>query len=678
MLQLLIKSFRMKRPIVLILILAGFSLNLPAIKYELQSPDNKITVTIDVREKIYYSVAWQNIQIIEPSAISMTIDENQVLGHNSKVKKVVTNIEDQKIYPPVKEKRKEIIDRYNEMEFSFAGNWGLVFRAYDDGISWRFTTDFKNEITVFDEEATFKFSRNDTIFIPLVTCYENSGGLDCFHSSYEEVYRRLPVSEIPADAHGLLPALVNPGENRPGILITEADLEDYPGMYLSGSRDESSSLKGIFPRYPVEFRETGEQYTWMAVTKRADYIARTTGNRQFPWRVIVIAENDRVLAETDIVYRLSGECRLDDVSWIIPGKSTSEWLIANNIYGVDFKSGWNTNTYKYYIDFGSKFGLQYILFDAGWSKPQDVFELNPEMDMDYLTSYAREKNVGLVLWTSALAMEKQIDAALEQFAKWGVKGIMVDFMNRDDQPTINFLHKVAEKVAEKHIIVDFHGVSKPEGLHRKYPNVMTREGFIAYEYDKWSDILTPEYEVTIPFIRMVAGPMDYEPGTMQNAQKHDFRMTDERPMSQGTRIHQMAMFVVYESPYAKMGGNPSDYLREPEYTQFIIDIPTVWDETKVLEAKVSDYIITIRKAENGDFYVAGMTDWSPRKFTINCSFLDEGEYTTVIYQDGINADRYASDYKRIEIKVNKSSILNIEMAPGGGWVGRFREVNREQ
>jgi len=393
--------------------------------------------------------------------------------------------------------------------------------------------------------------------------------------------------------------------------------------------------------------------------------------------VIVIAENDRVLAETDIVYRLSGECRLDDVSWIIPGKSTSEWLIANNIYGVDFKSGWNTNTYKYYIDFGSKFGLQYILFDAGWSKPQDVFELNPEMDMEYLTSYARQKNVGLVLWTSALAMDRQMEAALEQFSEWGVKGIMVDFMNRDDQPTINFLHKVAEKAAEKHIIVDFHGVSKPEGLHRKYPNVMTREGFIAYEYDKWSDILTPEYEVTIPFIRMVAGPMDYEPGTMQNAQKHDFRMTDERPMSQGTRIHQMAMFVVYESPYAKMGGNPSDYLREPEYTQFIVDIPTVWDETKVLEAKVSDYIITIRKAENGDFYVAGMTDWSPRKLTINCSFLDEGEYTTVIYQDGINADRYASDYKRIEIKVNKSSILNIEMAPGGGWVGRFREVKRE-
>lgn len=665
----------MNRTIVLAFIFLGFCYNLSAKKYELQSPDQKTKVIIDIGDEIYYSVLWQDIRVIEPSEISMTIDENQVLGHNPKVKKIVTNFIDDKIYPPVREKRKEIIERCNEMEFSFAGNWSLIFRAYDDGISWRFSTDFKNEITVFNEEATFRFSRDDTIFIPLVTCDENSDGLDCFHSSYEEVYHKLPVSEVSKDSHGLLPILVYPGENRPGILIAEADLEDYPGMYLCGTGDGNPSLKGIFPGYPIEFREVGQEYTWMAVTKRDNYIARTKGIRKYPWRIIVIAEDDKMLAGTDIVYRLSGECHLQDVGWITPGKSQSEWLIANNIYGVDFKSGWNTETYKYYIDFASKFGLRYVLFDAGWSKPQDVFELNPDMDMDYLAGYAKEKNVGLVLWTSALAMEKQMDAALEQFSKWGIKGIMVDFMNRDDQPTINFLHKVAEKAAEKHIIVDFHGVSKPEGLHRKYPNVMTREGFIAYEYDKWSEILTPEYEVTIPFIRMVAGPMDYEPGAMQNAQRHDFRMIDQRPMSQGTRIHQMAMFVVYESPYAKMGGNPSDYLKEPEYTQFIVDIPTVWDETKILEGKVSDYIITMRKAENGDFYVAGMTDWSLRKFTIDCSFLGEGEYTAVIYQDGINADRYASDYKRIEMRVNKSTIMNIEMAPGGGWVGRF--VKRE-
>ena len=668
----------MKRPIVLILILAGFSLNLPAIKYELHSPDNKITVTIDVREKIYYSVAWRNIQIIEPSSISMTIDGNQVLGENPKVRTVETNFINEKIYPPVKQKRKEVIDRCNEIKFSFSGKWGLIFRAYDDGVSWRFMTGFDKEITVINEQAVFNFPYNDSIFIPFVNCKNNPDDVDCFHSSYEELYRKLPVSEIPNDVYGLLPSLICPADNRPRILITEADLEDYPGMYISGKGDGRASLKAVFPGYPLEFREIGEVYTWMAVTRRADYIARTNGNRRFPWRIIVIAENDKMLAQTDIVYRLSGECRLDDVSWITPGKSTSEWLIANNIYGVDFKSGWNTETYKYYIDFISKFGMKYVLFDAGWSKPQDIFELNPEMDMDWLAAYAKEKNVGLVLWTSALAMEKQMDAALEQFSEWGVKGIMVDFMNRDDQPTINFLHKVAEKAAEKHIMVDFHGVSKPEGIHRKYPNVMTREGFIAYEYDKWSDILTPEYEVTIPFIRMVAGPMDYEPGAMQNAQKNDFRMIDERPMSQGTRIHQMAMFIVYESPYAKMGGNPSDYLKEPEYTQFIADMPTVWDETQILEGKVSDYIIIMRKAENGDFYLAGMTDWSPRKFNIDCSFLGEGEYTAVIYQDGINADRYASDYKRTGVRVNKSTNLNIEMAPGGGWVGRFKEVSSEQ
>jgi alpha-glucosidase len=655
----------------LTLIFLGLCFNMQAKKYTLESPEKRIAVAIEIGDRISYSVSWQNILIIQPSSISMTIDGNQVLGENPKVRKVETNFINEKIYPPVKQKRKEVTDRCNEMKFSFSGKWGLIFRVYDDGVSWRFTTGFDKEITVINEEAVFNFPYNDSIFIPFVNCKNNPDDVDCFHSSYEELYRKLPVSEIPTDVHGLLPALVCPADNRPRILITEADLEDYPGMYLCGEGGGRASLKAIFPGYPVESREIGEVYTWMAVTRRADYIARTNGNRRFPWRIIVIAENDKMLAETDIVYRLSGECRLDDVSWITPGKSTSEWLIANNIYGVDFKSGWNTETYKYYIDFVSKFGMKYVLFDAGWSKPQDIFELNPEMDMDWLAAYAKEKNVGLVLWTSALAMEKQMDAALEQFSEWGVKGIMVDFMNRDDQPTINFLHKVAEKAAEKHIMVDFHGVSKPEGLHRKYPNVMTREGFIAYEYDKWSDILTPEYEVTIPFIRMVAGPMDYEPGAMQNAQKNDFRMIDERPMSQGTRIHQMAMFIVYESPYAKMGGNPSDYLKEPEYTQFIADMPTVWDETKILEGKVSDYIIIMRKAENGDFYLAGMTDWSPRKFNIDCSFLGEGEYTAVIYQDGINADRYATDYKRTGLRVNKSTNLNIEMAPGGGWVGRF-------
>jgi alpha-glucosidase len=661
----------MMRSIILAIFFSVIGFTLHARKYEIQSPDQIIQVTINIKDNISYSVSYQGIPIIDLSHISLTIGDNNILGQSPNVIKVETSIINDKIYPPIKGKRKEIIDRYNEIEFSFSGRWGLVFRVYNDGICWRFVTRINKEITILNEEATFHFTNNDSVFIPLVNCGNNPDDIDCFHSSYEELYRKLPVSEVASDIHGLLPSLIYQSDNRPRILITEADLEDYPGMYLSGSEDGTSTLKAIFPRYPLEFREIGEQYTWMAVTKRADYIAKTNGTRKFPWRVIVIAEDDKALAETDIVYRLSDKCRLDDVSWITPGKSQSEWLIANNIYGVDFRSGWNTDTYKYYIDFASKFGLKYVLFDAGWSKPQDVFELNPDMDMEYLTSYAKQNNVGIVLWTSALAMDKQMDDALDQFSKWGIKGIMVDFMNRDDQPTINFLYRVAEKAAEKHIIVDFHGVSKPEGLHRSYPNVMTREGFIAYEYDKWSDILTPEYELTLPFIRMVAGPMDYEPGAMQNAQKQNFRMIDERPMSQGTRIHQMAMFVVYESPYAKMGGNPSDYLKEPEYTQFIADIPTVWDETKILEGKVSDYVITLRRAENGDFYLGGMTDWSPREFTIDCSFLDEGEYKAVIYQDGINADRYASDYKRIEMKVNKSTILHIEMAPGGGWVGRL-------
>jgi alpha-glucosidase len=339
---------------------------------------------------------------------------------------------------------------------------------------------------------------------------------------------------------------------------------------------------------------------------------------------------------------------------------------------VDFKSGANTNTYKYYIDFASDFGMNYVLFDAGWSDPRDIFKLNPEMDMEVLAKYAHEKGVGLVLWTSSYALDRQMENALNRFQQWGIKGIMVDFMNRDDQVTVNFFRRTAEETAKRHIFVDFHGSYKPDGINRRYPNVITSEGAMGLEYYKFSDKNSPENEVVLLFTRLVAGPYDYEPGAMRNEIPENYRPIGNKLTSLGTRIHQMALCVAYESPYSKLGGNVSDYLTEPEYTSFLVKIPTIWEETKVLKAKVADYAVIARKDENGDWYISAVNDWTARDLEIDFSFLpDEKSHKIEIYHDGINADRYASDYKHIVSNVLKTDNLRIHLAPGGGWVAKI-------
>lgn len=674
----------MNRGILISVLITIASLHIHAKEYRLNSPDQNISVSISISDKVYYAVSYKNNQLIDPSPLSMTIDGKIVPAKNPVVSEIRREEINRRLQPAIKEKRSVIIDHCNELQLVFSDSCRISFRAYNDGIAWRFATGFSASILVEDEEVSFNFAGHDSLLIPVIQCKDDiNTEVDCFHTAYEHPYEKIAVSNGLNAAIGLLPALVIPEKEQPKMLITETGVEDYPGMYLKGKTtgkttgnvegNQRTSLKGIFPGYPLEFKQlaVAGEFRWKAVSKRADYLAETKGTREFPWRILIIAENDRMLAETDMVLRLSGEPVLADCSWIKPGKSTSEWLYANHIYGVDFKAGYNTTTYKYYIDFAHRFGLEYVLLDAGWSNPNDILDLTPEMDMEELTAYAREKNVGLVLWTSSIAMETQMDKALRQFQYWGIKGIMVDFFNRDDQLLIRSLQEIAKKAAEKHIFVDFHGVSKPEGIRGRYPNVMTREGLMAFENYKWEASPAPEYELTIPFTRMVAGPVDYEPGAMRNATRADFYPVDGQPMSLGTRIHQLAMFIVYESPYAKMGGNPSDYLKEPEYTQFIADIPTVWDETRVLDGKVTDYIVTLRKAENGDYYMGAMTDWTPREIEIDFSFLGEGSYQMVIFQDGINADTYASDYKITSLSISRSDKHLIKMAPGGGWVAHI-------
>jgi len=629
--------------------------------YTLYSPDKRIEVAVSVTDRVLYSIVYDSKNLINPSAISMTINDNVVLGKGLlKVEFAEQRSADEKILPPVKEKRAVITDRWNEITLHFRGNYGLVFRAYDDGAAYRFFTGYRRDIKINSEEATFIFAENHSVWFPFTKS---------LHTSFESNYTYLPLAEIGSQRFGYAPVLVDvPGG--PKVAVTEADLEDYPGMFLTGNDKGGPMLTGKFAPYPLEEKLREQSDRELEVVKAADYIAMTKGNRNYPWRILAIAPTDGRLIENDIIYRLAAPSRIKDPSWIKPGKVAWDWWNANNIFGVGFKSGTNTDTYKRYVDFASKNGIEYIILDEGWSAPDDLFKINPEIDMTDLLAYAGDRNVGIVLWCVWYTLDNQMDRALDQFVKWGVRGVKVDFMDRDDQKMVGFYWRCAEAAAKRRLVVDFHGAHKPTGMRRAYPNVLTNEGVMGLEYSKWSATVTPEHDLLIPFIRMLAGPMDFTPGAMRNAQENQFRTVFDVPMSQGTRCHQLAMYVVYESPLQMLCDSPSSYEREPEVLSFLSAVPTVWDETMALDAKVGDYLAVARKSGR-DWYVGAMTNWTPRALEIKLDFLDDGTYEAEIYADGTNADRFASDFRKEVRLVGRGDVLKIDLAPGGGWAARI-------
>jgi alpha-glucosidase len=453
------------------------------------------------------------------------------------------------------------------------------------------------------------------------------------------------------------------------LLLTESDLFNYAGMWLRGNGN--GGVKGVFPYYPKRKEIQGDRNE--LVPEREDFIASLNGRQSLPWRVLMISREDADLLTNQLVYQLASPSE-GDYSWVKPGKVQWDWWNANNIRGVDFRAGINNETYKYYIDFASTYGIEYVILDEGWSDTRDLMKESPDIDIAELSAYASDKGVGIILWTNWLALDGELlEPTLDQFAKWGIKGIKVDFMQRDDQEMVNYYIKVSEAAAQRKMLVDFHGAYKPTGLYRTYPNVVTYEGVLGLEQSKGSDIVDPEHNETIPFIRMVAGPMDYTPGAMLNAQKDNWKPVWSKPMSMGTRVHQLAMFVVYESPLQMLADNPTHYYEEPEAMEFLKEVPTAWAETIPLQAQIGDYVLVARKAKNGDWYIGGMTDWLERELNFNLSFLDDGEYTMQVWKDGINADRNAQDFKMEMIDINKNSIVIADMAKGGGWTAIIRK-----
>jgi len=630
-------------------------------EYVLVSPGGKtrVVVTLDKKAGILAACYFLDKAMTTLGPIGMETGDGKILGSSAKVRTVNRRSVDEWITPVVAQKRKQISDRFAEMEILFREPFRLVFRAYDDGVAYRIKTDIDGEIEVKSEQAAFSFPADEKLFIPTdVSMFTHS----------ERSYQNLSLSEISPDTLSSVPFMVD-RKDGVKILITESDLEDYPGLYVFGTNGNTLNVK--FPPYVLTEKLVRDRNIRPVTV--AGYIAKTRGTRYFPWRVIAFAAEDRDIIGNDIVYRLASPCRLDDTSWIKPGKVAWDWWNANNNKGVPFRSGVNNDTYRYYIDFASQYGLQYIILDEGWSKPSDLFEMNPSVNVPELCKYAQSKGVDIILWCLWNALDKDLDKALDQFKAWDVKGIKVDFMQRDDQAMVNYYWKISKAAAEHHLLVDFHGAYKPCGLERTYPNMLTREGVKGLEHNKWSADITPDHDCTLPFIRMFAGPMDYTPGAMRNSEENNFKADFNRPMSQGTRCHQLGLYVVFESPLQMLADAASAYLREKECMEFLSAVPSVWDETKPLAGKVGDYVAVARQ-QGPNWFIGAITDWKRRELDVKLDFLPPGTYTLIEFVDGINADQYAEDYARKESTVKSGDVIKIKMAPGGGYVAMLKKL----
>jgi alpha-glucosidase len=649
-----------------IYLVSFFQYSLCAQSYQLNSPDNSIRVEINTSTKLSYSVFVDNKAVMQSCIIDMRLINGQALSKNISVRSAKVKTVSTTITAQIPVSRKYIPDIYDELILQFENKFAVTFRAYNDGVAYSIATSFSDSVTIQNEIAQFNFAPGAHAYAPII---QKRPDQDVYHSSFEELYTYKPVDSLLNNDYMYSPVLINTA-NDIKIAITESNLDDYPGMFLKGTA--SNTLQSAFAAYPLEERIAEGDYPEMVVSKRADYIARTAGTRKFPWRVILIAREDKELPSNDLVYRLAAPSKINDVSWIHPGKCTDEWIIDINLFNVPFRSGVNTASYKFYIDFAKRFGFDRIMMDAGWSDTKDLFKINPNINMDSVTAYAKEKGITLSMWTLSMTLEKQLDSALEQFQKWGVDFIMTDFIDRDDQKTVNFYKRITEACANAKILIMFHGAYPTKGFNRTYPNNITREGVLGSEYNAWSDKPTAAHNLTIPFTRMLSGPLDYEPGLLDNATPQQFKPIWGKVMSQTTRCQQLAMFVVYDSPMQIFSGNPSQGYMEPAFMELLGSIPTTWDTTIILQAKVADHIVTARRKGN-DWFIGGMSGGAARDIIISCAFLPGGNYAATICKDGINADRNAMDYVIEQKTLKHDDSVQVHLAPAGGFLVRLKK-----
>lgn len=634
--------------------------------FQVTSPDGNLKVDVSVDQIVTYSISLDGKQLIAPSQISMSLSDGTAYGENSrfirKFEKSVDETSETRFY-----KKSSVRNNYNELMLCFKG-FNIEFRAYDEGAAYRFVSKSDYTIKIASEKANFNFAGDWKAVIPYV---RKTGTFEQqFHNSFENTYTASPLSGWEKDHLCFLPLLIDAGDAK--ICITESDLFNYPGMYLVG--EGGTSLKGVFAPYPETWKNGGHNNLEELVTRRAPYLAKVPEGTFFPWRLIGVARSDKDLLGSDLVWNTARPADpAADWSWVKPGKVAWEWWNDWNLRGVDFKAGINNRTYEYYVDFAAENGIEYVILDEGWAvnKKADLMQVVPEIDLPSLVSYASKKNVGIILWAGCYAFDRDMENVCRHYSRMGVKGFKVDFMNSDDAYMTDFYVRCAETCAKYKLILDFHGAFKPTGLQKTYPNVLNHEGVSGLEQMKWkTDLCQPEYDVTIPFIRQFAGPMDYTQGAMLNGNKKEYRPSRSIPMSQGTRCHQLAEYVIFEAPLSMLCDSPTNYMREPECTSLIASMPTVWDETFPLDGKVAEYVVEGRRSGK-TWYVGALTNWDGRDLEIRLDFLPKGTYRATVFKDGLNSEKSAEDYKVETIVVHSGDVLKASLASGGGYLVRI-------
>ena len=637
----------------------------PTVK-SISSPDGTLKVTVTIDQDIRWSVEADGKTVLNPSQIAMQIGENETWGVAPRLKKAVAGKIDEVIPAPLY-KKAQVDDKCSTLTLTFKGDYAIEFRAYDEAAAYRFISTRKGAYTVKNEISEYAFAGEPTVFCSYTRSNANKEFSEQYFNSFETPYVIEPMTKMGQKRLMFLPVLVDMGDRK--VCITETDLTSYPGMYLYNSNNDNT-LESHYAPVPDKIKQGGHNMLQGLVESRKPYIAEVEGERSFPWRICIVANNDAELLDDDMVFRLSHENVIGDTSWIKPGKVAWEWWNDWGLRGVDFQPGVNNRTYEYYIDFAAANGIEYVILDEGWNvnRKADLMQVIPEIDIKHLCNYAKDRGVGIVLWGGYWAVDRDMENVFKHYSELGVKGFKIDFMDRDDQKMVEFYERAAALGAKYHLMCDFHGAYKPCGLSRKYPNVVNYEGVNGLEQMKWSrfsDFDQVTYDTQIPFIRMVAGPMDYTQGAMLNGTKSSYRVSNSDPMSQGTRCHQLAMYVVFEAPFNMLCDSPSNYEQEPECTQFIASIPTVWDQTKALDGKVGEYAVIARRSGD-DWYVGGLNNWNQRQVEIDLSFLPEGQYELVNMVDGYRANVIARDFRIVKQSVDSSKKVKVTMAQGGG------------
>lgn len=635
----------------------------------IKSPDSKIEVKVSIDDNLSYLVLQSGQIVLDKSQIAMTLSNHTVLGDKPQlISKKQQTIHENIISPFYR--FKEFSANYNELNMKFKGQYGVLFRVYNQGVAYRFYTSIKGKIEIVNETADFNFDKDYQTYLA-----HSTNEKDPYASAFQNLYSQTALTQA-NDLQAYLPVTIDLGDEKK-ITILEADLESYPGMYIRAQKGKQS-LKGDFTRLPSKTDYNSWRHQ-KYVLERGSSIANTEGTRSFPWRILAITEKDSDMPVNNLVYALAALNRIGNYDWVKPGKAAWEWWNDWGLYNVDFKAGINMDTYKHYIDFASKYGIEYVILDEGWYNPAkgDMMTVIPELNLPELVKYGKDKGVGIVLWTVFNVLDKQLEQACEYYSKLGVKGFKIDFLDRDDQEAVDMTYRIAEATARYKLFLDLHGYFKPTGLNRTYPHIINFEGVFGMEEAKWSksDKDMPKYDVTFPFIRMMAGSVDFTPGAMRNASKKDFQPIYYNPMSQGTRCHQLATYIVYDSPFTMLCDSPTLYEKEDQYTRFLSSLPVEVDNTKVLRAKMGEYIVTARKKDN-NWYVGGLTNWDSRDLTVDFSFLAPNtDYQLTIYTDGVNAEKQAADYKRETLKVKSTDRKVIKLASGGGFAMSLIPVN---